>query len=53
VQRAAIVGRDDGDGRHSELARCPEDAYGDLAAVGYEQLVNRRTVIGASLSFLA
>jgi hypothetical protein len=38
VQRALIVGSDDGDGRDPELAAGAEDAQGDLAAVGDEEL---------------
>ena len=38
VQRAAVVGRGDRDGRDPERARGAEDAQGDLAAVRYEEL---------------
>jgi hypothetical protein len=41
VQRAAVVGRDDGDGRDPELATGAEDAQRDLAAVRDEELADR------------
>ena len=41
VQRAAVVGRGDGDGRDPELAAGAEDAHGDLAAVRHEELPDR------------
>ena len=40
VQRAAIVGRDDGDGGDPELAAGAEDPERDLAPVGDEQLLH-------------
>ena len=41
VQRAAIVGRDDRDRRDPELPAGAEDAKGDLAAIGDEELPDR------------
>ena len=38
VQRALVVGRDDGDGRDPELTARAKDPQRDLAAVGDEQL---------------
>src|SRR6185437_15494014 len=38
VQRALVVGRDDGDGRDPLGVAGAEDPDGDLAAVGYEEL---------------
>ena len=53
VQRAPVVRRDDGDGRDPKRASGAEDATGDLAAVGYEELVdvlNRVCHTNASVS---
>jgi hypothetical protein len=41
MQRAAVVGRDDGDGADAELAAGAEDAQRDLAAVRDEELSDR------------
>ena len=41
VQRAAVVGRGHGHGRDPELAAGAEDAHGDLAAVGDQELGDR------------
>jgi hypothetical protein len=41
VQRAAVVGRDDGDGADPELAAGAEDAQRDLAAIRDEELAKR------------
>jgi hypothetical protein len=42
VQRAPVVGRDDGDGGDPLGRAGAEDANGDLAAVGYEELFDGR-----------
>src|SRR5439155_7409173 len=51
VQRALVVGRDDGDGRDSELTARAEDAQRDLAAVGDEQLLDQIFFPGLSRFF--
>ena len=48
VQRAAVVGRDDGDGRNAELATRAEDAERDLAAVCYEELADLHSAASVS-----
>jgi hypothetical protein len=46
VQRAAVVGRDDGDGADPELAAGAENAQRDLAAVRDEELANGGARVG-------
>ncbi len=41
MERAAVVGRGNGDGRDPELAAGAEDAHGDLAAVRHQELPDR------------
>ena len=41
-QRVGVGRRVDGHGRDAQLARCADDADGDLAAVGHQQLHGRR-----------
>src|SRR6266480_2709115 len=41
VEGAEVVGRGDGDGPDPRLAARPEDARGDLAAIRYEELLDR------------
>ena len=48
VQRAAVVQRDHGDGRDPELTARAEDPQRDLAAVRYEELLDRHNTANVS-----
>jgi mannose-6-phosphate isomerase-like protein (cupin superfamily) len=49
MERAGVVGRDDGDRRDPALAAGAEDADGDLATVRYYELAHERAVYDRSL----
>ncbi len=53
VQRLAVVGRDDGDGRDLERAARAKDADRDLAAVRYEELADLHSAASVSANSAA
>jgi hypothetical protein len=45
VQRGAIAFRVDGNRRHAQLTTRADDAHGDLAAIGYQYLLQEQRLL--------